>query len=43
MENDNMNLIKKWNCELYMEHGVDVDPDVEYLRDYYAETRKNYR
>lgn len=30
----------KGNCELYMEHGVDVDPDVEYLRDYYDETRK---
>ena len=30
----------KGNCELYMEHGVDIDPDVEYLRDYYDETRK---
>lgn len=23
-----------------MEHGVDIDPDVEYLRDYYDKTRK---
>ncbi len=30
----------KGNCELYMEHGVDIDPDVEYLRGYYDETRK---
>lgn len=25
----------KGNCELYVEYGVDVDPDVEYLREYY--------
>lgn len=25
----------KGNCELYAEHGVDIDPDVEYLRAYY--------
>jgi predicted phosphodiesterase len=25
----------KGNCELYAEHGVDVDPDVEHLREYY--------
>lgn len=31
----------KGNCELYMEHGVDIDPDVEYLRGYYDKTRKN--
>ena len=30
----------KGNCELYIEHGVDIDPDVEYLRDYYDEMRK---
>ena len=30
----------KGNCELYMEYGVDIDPDVEYLRPYYDETRK---
>ena len=30
----------KGNCELYMEYGVDIDPDVEYLRGYYDETRK---
>lgn len=30
----------KGNCELYMEHGVDIDPDVEYLRGYYDKTRK---
>ncbi len=30
----------KGNCELYIEHGVDVDPDVEYLRGYYDEMRK---
>ena len=25
----------KGNCELYVQHGVDIDPDVEYLRGYY--------
>ena len=25
----------KGNCELYVQHGVDIDPDVEYLREYY--------
>lgn len=30
----------KGNCELYAEHGVDVDPDVEHLRDYYDGIRK---
>ena len=25
----------KGNCELYLEHGIDIDPDVEYLKDYY--------
>ena len=30
----------KGNCELYMEYGVDIDSDVEYLRNYYDETRK---
>ncbi len=30
----------KGNCELYIEHGVDIDPDVEYLREYYDEMRK---
>lgn len=30
----------KGNCELYMEYGVDIDPDVEYLRGYYDEMRK---
>lgn len=25
----------KGNCELYAQHGVDIDPDVEYLRGYY--------
>lgn len=30
----------KGNCELYVEHGVDVDPDVEYLREYYDAARK---
>ena len=29
----------KGNCELYAEHGVDVDPDVEHLRAYYDEVR----
>ena len=37
---DNEIVCLKGNCELYMEHGVDIDPDVEYLRDYYDETRK---
>ena len=31
----------KGNCELYAEHGVDVDPDVEYLRAYYDGIREN--
>jgi len=30
----------KGNCELYLEHGVDIDPDVEYLREYYDGMRK---
>ncbi|MBQ6180177.1 MAG: metallophosphoesterase [Clostridia bacterium] len=30
----------KGNCELYAEHSVDVDPDVEHLRDYYEGIRK---
>ena len=25
----------KGNCELYLADGVDIDPDVEYLREYY--------
>lgn len=37
---DNEIICLKGNCELYMEHGVDIDPDVEYLRDYYNKTRK---
>ena len=37
---DNEIICLKGNCELYMEHGVDIDPDVEYLRDYYDEMRK---
>lgn len=30
----------KGNCELYLEHGVDIDPDVEYLRAYYDGMRQ---
>ena len=30
----------KGNCELYAEHGVDVDPDVEHLRAYYDGIRE---
>ncbi len=30
----------KGNCELYAAYGVDVDPDVEHLRDYYDGIRK---
>ena len=30
----------KGNCELYAAYGVDIDPDVEYLRGYYDEARK---
>ena len=30
----------KGNCELYVQHGVEIDPDVEYLRDYYDGIRK---
>lgn len=37
---DNEIVCLKGNCELYMEYGVDIDPDVEYLRGYYDETRK---
>lgn len=33
-------LCIKGNCELYAEHGVDIDPDVEYLRDYYDGIRE---
>ena len=29
----------KGNCELYAQHGVDVDPDVEQLREYYDGVR----
>lgn len=29
----------KGNCEIYVERGVDVDPDVEYLRKYYDDIR----
>ena len=29
----------KGNCELYAEHGVNVDPDVEHLRAYYDGVR----
>ena len=34
-------LCLKGNCELYAEHGVDIDPDVEYMRDYYDGVRQN--
>ena len=37
---ENEIICLKGNCELYMEHGVDIDQDVEYLRNYYDETRK---
>ena len=30
----------KGNCELYAQHGVDVDPDVEHLRGYYDGIRR---
>ena len=30
----------KGNCELYAQYGVDVDPDVEHLRDYYDTIRE---
>lgn len=30
----------KGNCELYLQNGVDIDPDVEYLREYYDGKRK---
>ena len=30
----------KGNCELYVQHGVEIDPDVEYLWDYYDGIRK---
>lgn len=31
----------KGNCELYLENGVQIDSDVEYLRDYYDKMREN--
>lgn len=37
---DNKIICLKGNCELYIERGVDIDPDVEYLREYYDKTRK---
>lgn len=30
----------KGNCELYLENGVDIDPDVSSLRDYYDDMRE---
>lgn len=30
----------KGNCELYAQYGVDVDPDVEHLREYYDAVRE---
>ena len=30
----------KGNCELYLGNGVDIDPDVEYLKDYYDSARE---
>ncbi len=30
----------KGNCELYLAYGVDIDPDVEYLREYYDGMRQ---
>lgn len=37
---DNGIICLKGNCELYLEHGVDIDPDVEYLREYYDGMRE---
>ena len=31
----------KGNCELYAANGVDIDPDVEYLREYYDGIRSS--
>ena len=37
----NSNIIcVKGNCELYIDKGVCIDPDVEYLQDYYDNMRK---
>lgn len=36
---ENKIICVKGNCELYMAYGVDVDPDVDYLRDYYDTIR----
>lgn len=30
----------KGNCELYLANGVDIDPDVEYLMEYYDSARE---
>lgn len=30
----------KGNCELYIEHGIDIDTGVEHLRKYYDDTRE---
>ena len=32
-------ICMKGNCELYAVNGVDIDPDVEYLRKYYDEIK----
>jgi predicted phosphodiesterase len=37
---DSGTICLKGNCELYLEHGVDIDPDVEYLREYYDGMRQ---
>ena len=37
----NSNIIcLKGNCELYLDKGVQIDPDVEAMRDYYDDMRK---
>ena len=37
---ENKVMCVKGNCELYLQNGVDVDPDVEYLRSYYDSMRE---
>ncbi|MBQ1999855.1 MAG: metallophosphoesterase family protein [Spirochaetales bacterium] len=37
---ENKIVCVKGNCELYLQYGVDIDSDVEYLRDYYDSIRE---
>ena len=36
---ENKIICVKGNCELYLQYGIDIDTDVEHLREYYDTTR----